>query len=657
MRCPMRNIVKRHSGIGHRILGLIFLALFLSSLSSIAAQADPTYIHVTATLVPTDARAGESALVEINAEITAPYHLYSLTQPSTADGFGPAKTTLTLKDGSLFSSVGKPQQSKFQTMFDQGFQIQDQIYKGSARFGIPVTISKTASGLATTSVAMHYQLCTDVNCLNATTLNVPLTFSIAAGPARQDHLAPLSLSNAAPSAVATSPTTGPTTANSPPATPDATAAKIAAAQRAGLLQFLLLAVGYGFLALLTPCVFPMIPITVSFFSKKRGQNSRQGIMEAVAYCAGIIGTFTVVGVAVAVAFKATGIRVLANNPWLNLGLAVLFVALGINLMGGFEILLPPSLADKANQAAERTGLIGPFLMGLTFTITSFTCTVAFVGTLLAAAAKGSVFYPVMGMLAFSSAFALPFFLLALFPQYLNRLPRSGAWMVTVKGFMGFVEIAAAVKFLSNADLVWSLDILTRPVFLAIWFAIAALAGLYLLGAVRLPHDESRAIGKTRRVIGVMSLVAAVWFLAGINGTSLGQVVSFLPPDPYPGHSNGSSELLHWQHNYKAALATAATSNQDVLINFTGVNCTNCRQMENTVFPLPAVQKQLAKFTRVELYTDRDLPSDRANAALQQKLIHVATLPAYVIVSPAGQVLKVQQDRSSPSQFIRFLSTN
>ncbi len=651
----MRNIIKR-SWVGSLLLPAVVLGLIVAASAPTQAQANPTYIHVTATLSPPDARAGESALIELTAKITAPYHLYSLTQPSTPDGFGPAKTTLTLKNSGTFTTVGKPQQSKFQTMFDKGFQIEDQIYNGTAQFGIPVTISKSAQGTVSTSVAMHYQLCTDVNCLNATTINVPITFAISPGPARQDHLTPLTLANAVSSRPATA-VASMTTANSQAPATDATAAKIAAAQRAGLLQFLLLAVGYGFLALLTPCVFPMIPITVSFFSKKRGQNSRQGILEAVAYCAGIIGTFTVVGVAVAVAFKATGIRVLANNPWLNLGLAVLFIALGINLMGGFEILLPPSLADKANRAAERTGLIGPFLMGLTFTITSFTCTVAFVGTLLAAAAKGNVFYPVMGMLAFSSAFALPFFLLALFPQYLNRLPRSGAWMVTVKGFMGFVEIAAAIKFLSNADLVWSLDLLTRPVFLAIWFGIAAIAGLYLLGAVRLPHDESRAIGTTRRIIGMVSLVAAVWFLAGINGASLGQVVSFLPPDPYPGHSGGATDLLHWEHHYKAALAHAAANNQDVLINFTGVNCTNCRQMENTVFPLPAVQKQLARFTRVELYTDRDLPSDRANAALQQKLIHVATLPAYVIVSPTGEVLRVQQDRSSPSQFIKFLSQN
>jgi thiol:disulfide interchange protein DsbD len=635
---------------------LLALMLVAAGAAPSTAQTNPVYIHVTASLTPGDARAGEAALVHITAQITPPYHLYSLTQPSTADGFGPARTTLTLAPGTEFAQIGKPQQSKFETMFDKGFQIQDQIYNGTAEFGIPVALSKSASGTFNTTVAMHYQLCTDVNCLNATTLNVPLTIAVAPGPARPDHLAALSLANGA----GTAPTTTTSTvasAAAQPAVTDATATKIAAAQRAGLLQFLLLAVGYGFLALLTPCVFPMIPITVSFFSKKRGQNSRQGLMEAIAYCAGIIGTFTVVGVAVAVVFKATGIRVLANNPWLNLGLAVLFVALGVNLMGGFEILLPPSLADKANRAAERTGLIGPFLMGLTFTITSFTCTVAFVGTLLAAAAKGNVFYPVMGMLAFSTAFALPFFLLALFPQYLNRLPRSGAWMVTVKGFMGFVEIAAAVKFLSNADLVWSLDILTRPVFLAIWFALATLAGLYLLGAIRLPHDESRAIGKARRVIGLLSLVAGIWFLAGINGTSLGQVVSFLPPQPYPGHADGSSSLLHWGHHYKAALAEAAADNHDVIINFTGVNCTNCRQMENTVFPLPTVQKQLARYTRVELYTDRDLPSDRANAALQQKLIHVATLPAYVVLSPSGQVLRVQQDRSTPSQFVKFLSQN
>ncbi len=646
------------------LLGMLITLPFPALCQSGSVSA-PQPVHVSASLQPPDARAGEGAQIEVTVTIDSPYHIYSLTQPSTADGFGPVRSALSIAKGTPFSSIGKPVQPAFQPFYDSGFQLTDQLYKKQVVFGIPVQIKPGVSGSQTAQISLHYQACTDKNCLIATTLTVPLQFTPLPGPPRPDHLAPVTTVPAqtvSQQTAASSNTAGPTalkSAVSGAAAPntDATSERIAKAQQAGILSFLLLAVGYGFLALLTPCVFPMIPITVSFFAKRSQQNTLKGVAEALAYSAGIMGTFTVLGILAAVVFKAAGLRVFANNPLVNLALALLFVTLGINLMGGFEIVLPAALTNRANSASSKTGLLGPFFMGLTFTLTSFTCTVAFVGTLLAAAARGSLFYPVIGMLGFSAAFALPFFLLALFPQFLARLPRSGAWMVTVKGFMGFVELAAAFKFLSNADLVWGLALLTRPVFLAVWSIIALLAGLYLLGPLQLPHDDSRSIGPARRSIGALSLLVSIWLLAGINHAPLGQLDAFLPPSPYPGSGKQAAGVLAWQDSYKKGLSQAADQNRDILINFTGANCTNCRDMEQNVFPKPQIQAAMHPFVRLELYTDRERPDDRRHAALQQQLTHTATLPVYAILSPQGKVLRIQQDRSSASVFLHFLKGN
>lgn len=640
-----------------RLIKDTFLLLFLIGCSSAALSqiGGPAHISFSAQLRPPDARAGEGAQVVITAKIDPGYHLYSLTQPTG----GPVRTTLQLPVGGPFVYVGVPVQPPYQSVYDAGFKITDQEYSNQVAFGIPVKLRPGIHGLQKATVSVHYQICTDRNCLIPTTVQVPLLFTVNPGPPRPDRLQPISSIPPQPNQVATNPSSG--TAISQQTQPastsgsvDATRRNILSAERHGLLSFLLLSIGAGFLALLTPCVFPMVPITVSFFSKRRQRNAKEGLRDALAYCAGIVATFTGLGIAAAVLFKATGIRAIANNPFVNLALAVLFVVLGINLMGAFEIALPPALANRFAKGAQKAGVWGPFFMGLTFTLTTFTCTVAFVGTLLAAAAQGDLFYPIVGMLGFSTAFALPFFLLALFPQYLARLPHAGSWLVTVKATLGFVELAAAIKFLSNADLVWSLGWLTRPVFLALWATISLIAGCYLMGWLLLPHDTTATIGKARRVFGVIFLAASLYLYAAINQAPLGTIAAFLPPDPYPGRSAASLGELHWMHDYKAALALAKAENRPVFINFTGVNCTNCRDMEQNVFPKPQIAAELNKFILVELYTDRDLPEDRRNAQLLQQLTGVATLPTYVVLGPDGNVRGILQDRRPPSVFLQFL---
>ena len=441
------------------------------------------------------------------------------------------------------------------------------------------------------------------------------------------------------------PTSGESGGTAASAGGDETTQRIADAQKKGLLPFLALSAGFGFLSLLTPCVFPIVPITVSFFAKRRvSSNAAAGVPGALAYCAGIITTFTGVGVLMAVIFGAGSIAKFAVNPYVNIVLAVLFLVLAANLLGAFELALPSGLVSKAQTGTQKGGLTGPFMMGLTFTLTSFTCTTAFCPEpcwhLLRRAAISLI--PILGMLAYSSAFALPFFFLALFPQYLSRLPKSGSWLVSVKAFMGFVEIAAALKFLSNADLVWQKGWLTRPVFLAVWAAVAIIAGLYLLGWLRLPQDDAeQKIGIPRRVLGIVTAALGVYCFAAISGAPVSANLSaFLPPSPYPyanlsaasqvetsgksalpggsiGSVPGGESKPVIYAKYEEALAKAKAENKPLFLDFTGVTCTNCRWMEDNIFPKPEVKAELDGYVRAQLYTDRDTPDDDKNQKLQE----------------------------------------
>lgn len=433
------------------------------------------------------------------------------------------------------------------------------------------------------------------------------------------------------------------------------------ARAQGLGPYLLFCFTGGLLSLITPCVFPMIPVTVSYFSKR---EKAQALPQALAYSIGIISTFALIGVAAAVFFGATGIARFTTNPWVNLLLGLVFVALALNLFGLYEFKVPTALARKTDQQRTRGGLVGPFFMGMTFSMTSFTCTAPIAGSLLAAAAKGDVLYPALGMATFGLAFAAPFFLLALFPSSLAKVPRGGEWMNVVKPALAFVELAAAVKFFSNADLGFQLGIITRPVFLVLWSLCFVGLALYLLG---IPKSANK-IGYARRVLGGTSLAFAVILCMGMTGWPLGVVESFPPPDPYP-----SAKDLMAQNNesgdrptkgqkgrleaktFDDALALAKETGRTVFVDFTGVTCVNCRLMEKNVFPHPGVKAEFDKMVLVQLYTDRPTPEDQANQALQQKLAKSVALPTYVLVKPDGTVVdKYEGLAPTPDEFVKFL---
>jgi thiol:disulfide interchange protein len=529
----------------------------------------------TGRLEPKDARAGEGAQVVITGTIQPEWHIYSLTLKE-----GGLPTVIALPKGEkALVTAGKPVQPPPRKIHDETLNLDLEEFEGKVAFGLPVKVAANAKGSVKATVEVTYQACNPSVCDPPKTVKVPVSFTIAAGPARPDRLKPVTTVPKQPDGakkaegVETSgsgPTAG-TTSGTPPGNGANSRNALKDAQEGGLLRFIWFALIAGFAALLTPCVFPMIPITVSYFAKQRKPSESGGSLLAgpIAYCLGIIGTFTALGILFAVVFGAANIQSFAAHPVTNIGMAILFIVMAANLFGVFEIQMPGWLVSKAQSGTRREGFAGPVFMGLAFTLTSFTCTVPFVGTLLVAASKEGLFYPIVGMLAFSTAFALPFFLLALFPQYLARMPKSGSWLTSVKAFMGFIELAAALKFISNVDVAWQWEVITRPVFLAIWAGICVVAALYLWGWLKLPHDDASVrIGIPRRILGLATAAAGVIFLAAMNGLNLGQLEAFPPPPTY-GKQNATVGPVAWLHDYDKALAVAKAQNKPLFINFTG----------------------------------------------------------------------------------------
>lgn len=435
--------------------------------------------------------------------------------------------------------------------------------------------------------------------------------------------------------------------------------------------FLALAAAAGAVSLLTPCVFPMVPITVSYFSARSGSSRARAIGDVAIFGAGIVLTFTVLGLLVAVTFGAAGLARFAANPWVNLAVGGVFTALAINLLGFYEFHVPVRLAGRLDAATRAPGIsrsAGAILMGILFTVTSFTCTAPFVGTLLVTAARGEWQLPLAGMLVYALVFAIPFVVLAAVPQWIARLPRSGAWTGRVKGVMGMVELAAAVKFVSNADLVWGWNIFTHDVVLGAWVAVALAVAFYLLGAYRLPHDPPiprtdtsllPPLGFVRGIGALVALTAGMWLATGFSGRALGTLEAFLPPPgglaPAPDPS-AVPDSLHWTvDDLPAALATARTSGRLVFIDFSGYTCTNCRWMERNMFTRPEVKAALGRFVLARLFTDGDGAIYERQQAYQQRQFGTIALPLYAVVDANGRTVSTFAGLTrSPRDFVEFL---
>ncbi len=432
-----------------------------------------------------------------------------------------------------------------------------------------------------------------------------------------------------------------TTADAKPLTPKV--AQTTGEEGASLWTILFTAFAAGLIALLTPCVYPMVPMTVSFFTA--GQDSRRrSILKAGFYGASIVFIYTVIGVLVARLLGEDGPNFLATHWAPNLLFFAVFVVFGLSFLGLFEITLPSALVNRADAQADKGGWLGIFFMAFTLVLVSFSCTGPVVGSVLSLAARGQTLAPVVGMLGFGLAFALPFTLFAVFPAWLKGLPKSGNWLNAVKVTLGFLELALSLKFLSVVDQVYHWQVLNRDVFLALWIVLFGLLGLYLLGKLRLSHDpaEAPALGVPRLLIATAALAFTVYLIPGLFGAPLAPLAGWLPPETSGGFSlnspgNSSStpttsttsttnalceapryaDFLHLPHglngyfDLEQARRCARATNKPIFIDFTGHGCVNCREMEARVWADPGVLRRLREnFVVTALYVDdkTDLPA-------------------------------------------------
>jgi len=650
----------KHSLPIKKVVGII--VMMLSPFFVQGQMLDPVSYSVIG--APDQVKAGEVFEVTVKASIDGEWHLYSIANDPDA---GPYPTQFS-SASSYVAIAGEVQESEPSIEMDPNFNAELGWHTKEATFKIPVALRSNVSGSSEIALEVLYQVCDDKSCLPPKTKSITHTVSVEGVDSNPYSDFEESAGEKAESTGSKSITKEEEAATKD--SPNQGQVDTSGYSSGGIFSFLWIALAAGFAALLTPCVFPMIPLTVSFFSKQKEGKGTAAIGHAFGFGLAIVITFTILGALLAVFIGASGANKFAANPWVNLFIALVLVVFAISLLGAFELRLPHQLTNWLNRKSnESSGLIGILFMALTISAVSFSCTAPFVGGVLAATAGGEWFYPIIGMAGFSTAFASPFVLFALFPRWLESLPKSGSWMNIVKVLLGFIELAAAIKFLSNADLVWEWGLISRPFAIATWIAIFLMAGLYLLGTFSLNHEEKPTqIGTGRLMLAMPFILFSFYLIPGLMGASLGIWDSWLPPKQATdvsvvrslaqqgiGSSN-SGESENWTTNYDEARQTAQKENKPLFIDFTGYTCTNCRAMEANVFPLTEIQKRFAKMQQVRLYTD-DGSDGPENQKFQFELTGTVALPTYVIVDPENEKIMDQLvGYANKEKFRQFLDS-
>ncbi|WP_240737383.1 protein-disulfide reductase DsbD family protein [Hymenobacter metallicola] len=684
------------------------------------------------------AKVGEEVEVIVNARIDNTWHLYAT---DFDPDLGPTVFTFAFAKSPAYELVGKPKSIGAKKAFDEVFKGDVTYFEKTGQ--IRQRIRVLQPGPLIIKADVEYQSCTDVDgrCIpgNETlsfgpvevtgTAAAPATATTASGPAATPATAPAA-TNMTPinspgqdsvaavaavpgqDSVATSSSATPQVAVAPsnsaaPAALAAAPANAPAGAGLSLWKYLLLAFGAGLVAVLMPCVYPMLPMTVSYFTNN-SRSRGEAISKALVYGLSIISIYTGVGVVLSLIFGADAANVISSHWLPNLLSFVIFLIFGMSFLGMFEINAPSRLVNKVDAQADKGGWSGLFFMAATLVLVSFSCTVPIVGSVAIAAANGELLRPTLGMLAFSTAFALPFVLFALFPTWLKSMPRSGGWLNTLKAVLGFVELAMAFKFLSSADLSYHWGLLPRPVFLAIWIVLAGLLGMYLLGKIRLPHDsDSTRVSVPHLLLAAIALSFMLYMVPGLFGAPLNGLSALAPPptrQDFAWLNSGSTisaatptagstlcstpqyadqlELPHSLNGYftlQEALACARQQNKPVFVDFTGHNCGNCRVMEASVWSDPRVLKRLREnFIIVALYADdkTELPTSQwytsardqrvkktigeQNLDFQISRFNMNAQPYYVLLDPASTIEKpvllnqAVAYESDVTKFIQFL---
>lgn len=550
----------------------------------------------------------------MDAKIDNGWHFYSQNTP---DG-GALPAVFTFKDTKgNYQLVGKTSEGKYEKHFNDVFEVDEYFFTKSAQF--KQTIKVLNPKLKTIKATLEGQTCIDGKCIQE---EENFTFELPEMKVEETQAV------VEDTAKTTATPTDTATVNQEDVIPakSVVAEPVKKEEKKGLWTIFFLAFLGGFAALLTPCVFPMIPMTVSFFTKQ-SKTKAQGKKNAIIYGISIILIYVVLGSLVTAIFGADALNALSTNVWFNIIFFVLLVVFAASFLGAFEIVLPNSWANKVDRQADRGGFIGILFMALALAIVSFSCTGPIVGTLLVESASKGGLAPLIGMLGFSSALALPFMLFAMFPGWMNSLPKSGGWLNTVKVSLGFLELALAFKFLSNADLVSQTHYLERELFLAIWIAIFGTWAIYLFGKLTLPHDNALLhISVGRLFLALLVSIFTIYMIPGLWGAPLKIISGFPPPMTYSESPNGvggsssgnAAQLPEHAHfgphgviafdDYEYGVAYAKKVGKPILLDFTGDACVNCRKMEDFVWSTNEILPTLKdKVVLISLYVDRKIP--------------------------------------------------
>lgn len=568
-------------------------------------------------------RVGENQYeLRFTANIDPGWNIYGTDLPPG----GPIPTSVNIKAGNGFRKVGNLRYPKPTEKFDPNFNMRLSMFSGTVTFR--QTVEVTSDRPVRIAGEVGFMSCDDKSCLPPDYID----FSFAL-PAMAPGSVPLA--EAATDTILVNKTD---TASLAPTTPEMAAENAkqdsnlldpAASKKVSFWATFITGLLGGLLALLTPCVFPMIPLTVSFFLRNAGNRVR-AVRDALFYGFTIIFAYVVIGLAISMIFGANALNALATSPGFNLFFFALLVFFAASFFGAFELTMPSGWATALDAKADKTGgLIGVILMGLTFVLVSFSCTGPIVGTLLVeAATRGDVLSPAIGMLGFSLALAIPFSLFAVFPTALKSLPKSGGWMNSVKVVLGFIVLAFALKFLGTADAVAQWGILDREVFIVIWIAIFLLMGLYLIGKIKFAHDsELKYMSVPRLLLAIAAFAFVFYLIPGLWGAPLKAISSFLPSlttqdfdltrgnqsaapavalhSIYVGQSvkQGPHGLMAFT-DFEEGMAAARKAGKPVFLDFTGLGCTNCRKMEANVWSDPTVLKMLRDdLVKISLYVD------------------------------------------------------
>ncbi|MDR3188164.1 MAG: thioredoxin fold domain-containing protein [Prevotellaceae bacterium] len=669
------------------------LALLLCMVASVALLAEGVQKPASWSVSARRVSAGEAELL-FSGAIKKSWIVYSVSVPED----GPMPIAVTLAKGDRYRTAGKlVELSTPKEKHDEMFDMKVKYFTGEVKLSQRVALSEAAP--VTISGVIEYQCCNDMECV---LLEDDFSVQVAAAQA------PTPTPEPADGGQAAEPAFEPAFEQQPEHSPELAAIPAQTSggnggEQQSLLTFFLLALLAGFAGVLTPCVFPMLPMTISFFM--RGNSRSKGVRKAAVFGSSIILIYVAIGAIVTVTKTADMANIISTHWLVNLLFFALFILFAASFLGAVDISLPSKLSNSIDRQADKGGYFSTFFVALALTVISFSCTGPFVGALLVSAATGAALKPIIGMLGFGLAFALPFTLLALFPSALKKLPKSGGWMNAIKVAFAFILALFSLKFLSIADQALGFDLISRELFICIWVTLLALLGLYFLGKLRFAHDdEAPHVSVPRFALAVASLCLALYLFTGLLGNPLSsfsgffpaqRVAAALPPagEATPAAAVGSAEMmlcgvapkysnlnLHGPANLPAffdveeALACAREQGKQVLVDFKGHFCTNCKKMEGEVFANGEVQTLLKeKFVIAALYTDDKTPLAESewytstfdgkvkktigqkNRDYQVTAYKVNSQPYFVILNGSG----VPQGKpvgyiSNPKQFMAFL---